>query len=157
MQIIDVNIDDIKEYANNPRKNDDAVKPLAESIKRFGFKIPIVIDKNNVIVCGHTRIKAAKLLGMTEIPCVMADDLTPEEIDAFRLADNKVGEIAEWDIDLLASEIKEITDIDMSDFGFDLDNENDDIDIDDFFADKKSNAKDKNTCHCPKCGFIFEV
>lgn len=120
MQIIDVNIDDIKEYASNPRKNDEAVKPVAESIKRFGFKIPIVIDKNNVIVCGHTRIKAARLLSMTEIPCVMADDLTSEEIDAFRLADNKVGEIAEWDIDLLASELKDITDIDMSDFGFDI-------------------------------------
>lgn len=161
MQIIDVNIDDIKEYANNPRKNDEAVKPLAESIKRFGFKIPIVIDKNNVIVCGHTRIKAARLLGMTEIPCVMADDLTPEEIDAFRLADNKVGEIAEWDIDLLASELKDITDIDMSDFGFDISALADEPERkeQEISASRELEISDyddeKFECECPKCGFKF--
>lgn len=118
MDIINIALKDLKPYENNPRKNDDAVKYVAESIKEFGFKVPIVIDKDNVIVAGHTRYKAAKKLGMTEIPCIIADDLTDEQIKAFRLADNKVAEKAEWDFDLLNAELDDIFDVDMSDFGF---------------------------------------
>lgn len=116
-------IKDIKPYGKNPRKNDDAVPYVAESIKQFGFKVPIVIDKNNVIVAGHTRYKAAKKLGFKSVPCIIADDLTDEQIKAFRLADNKVSEKAEWDLDLLDSEIEGIFDIDMTDFGFELESE----------------------------------
>ena len=113
---------DLKEYEKNPRKNEEAVKYVADSIKEFGFKVPIVIDKENVIVCGHTRYKAAKRLGINTIPCIMADDLTDDQIKAFRLADNKTAEYSSWDDDFLKLELEDlkITDIDMSEFGFDL-------------------------------------
>ena len=120
MNIIEKNLNDIKPYEKNPRKNDNAVKYVVNSIKKFGFKSPIVIDKNNVIVCGHTRYKASKKLGLEKVPCIVADDLTDEQIKAYRLADNKVSELAEWDIDLLGEELDDIFNIDMSDFGFDL-------------------------------------
>ena len=116
-----VDINSIKPYKKNPRKNEEAIPYVIESIKQFGFKNPVILDKDNVIVAGHTRIESAKRLGITEIPCIYADDLTDEQIRAFRLADNKVGEIAEWDIDLLDTELDDILNIDMSDFGFDLD------------------------------------
>lgn len=120
MNVQEIKLKDIKPYEKNPRKNDDAVPYVAESIKQFGFKVPIVIGKDNVIVCGHTRYKAAQKLGLKTVPCVIADDLTEEQIKAYRLADNKVSELAEWNIDLLGEELDEIFDIDMSDFGFDL-------------------------------------
>ena len=101
MQIITKYIGELTPYEKNPRKNDEAVKYVANSIAEFGFKIPIVIDKNGVIVCGHTRYKAAKQLGIEKIPCIIADDLTDEQIKAFRLADNKVSEKAKWDFDIL--------------------------------------------------------
>ena len=123
MQIEELELSDITPYEKNPRKNDEAVKYVAESIKQFGFKVPIVIDKNNVIVCGHTRYSAAKKLKLKTVPCIMADDLTDEQIKAYRLADNKVSEKAEWDVDILNLELEELnfTDIDMGDFGFEMD------------------------------------
>lgn len=113
-----MSIDEIAPYGKNPRKNDKAVDAVAKSIKEFGFKQPIVIDGNNVIVCGHTRLKAAKKLGITEVPCIIADDLSEEQIKAYRIADNKVGELAEWDWDLLTDELCEISAFDMAEFGF---------------------------------------
>lgn len=122
LNLIQMNIDDLVLYENNPRNNDGAVDAVAASINSFGFKVPIIIDKNNVVVCGHTRVKASKKLGMTEVPCIVADDLNEEQIKAFRLADNKVSELAEWDMDKLAEELKQI-DMDMLQFGFeDLEN-----------------------------------
>ena len=118
MDIILKKLTEITPYENNPRKNDEAVKYVAESIKNFGFKAPIVIDKNGVIVAGHTRYKAAKKLKWTEVPCIVADDLTDEQVKAYRLADNKVAEQAEWDMDLLADELGDLFDFDMSVFGF---------------------------------------
>ena len=118
MNILMLAVGSIAPYGKNPRKNDEAVKYVAESIKQFGFKVPIVIDKNNIIVAGHTRWKAAKKLGLKEVPCIVADDLTDEQIKAFRLADNKVAEKAEWDFDLLAIEMDELLDFDMTVFGF---------------------------------------
>lgn len=118
MHITKKSINEIKPYGKNPRKNDEAVKYVAESIREFGFKVPIVIDKNNEIVAGHTRYKAAKKLKLDEVPCIVADDLTDEQIKAFRLADNKVAEKAEWDFDLLAIELDDIVDLDMEVFGF---------------------------------------
>ena len=123
MQIVDKNIKELIPYSKNPRKNDGAVEAVANSIKEFGFKVPIVIDSKNNVVCGHTRLKAAKKLKMDSVPCVIADDLTEEQIKAFRLADNKVGELAEWDFDLLGDELDGIFDIDMSEFGFELEND----------------------------------
>lgn len=118
MQIIYKTIDELKPYKNNPRQNDNAVDAVAASIRQFGFKVPIVIDAGNEIVAGHTRLKAAKKLGLTEVPCIIADDLTPDQIKAFRLADNKTAELAEWDFELLELELNDI-DLDMSMFGFD--------------------------------------
>lgn len=114
-------LSDITPYEKNPRKNDSAVKYVANSIKEFGFKVPIIIDKDGVIVAGHTRYKAAIKLKMKEVPCITADDLSKEQIKAFRLADNKVAEKAEWDFDLMTEELEDILNIDMSDFGFNLD------------------------------------
>lgn len=118
MEIKDIKLSDIKPYKNNPRNNESAVQQVANSIKEFGFKVPVVLDSNGVIVCGHTRCKAAALLGLESVPCVVADDLTPEQVKAFRLADNKVSELATWDDDLLNFEIDGIADLDMTDFGF---------------------------------------
>lgn len=121
MQIITKNIDELTPYENNPRRNDDAVEYVANSIREFGFKVPVIIDRDGVIVAGHTRIKACKRLGIREVPCVIADDLTDDQIKAFRLADNKVGERAKWDFDMLDIELEDI-ELDMEEFGFVLDN-----------------------------------
>ena len=113
---------DLKEYGNNPRKNKKAVEAVAKSIDNFGFKNPIIIDKDGVIIAGHTRKAAAEQLGLDVVPCIIADDLTPEQAAAFRLADNKTAELSEWDDDKLAEEIKALADfpVDLSEFGFDL-------------------------------------
>lgn len=108
--------DDIIPYENNPRKNDEAVDYVANSIKEFGFKVPIIVDKENVIVTGHTRYKASKKLGLEEVPVIYADDLTEEQIKAFRIADNKVAEFSTWDLDKLELELEDIN-FDMSEFG----------------------------------------
>ena len=118
MQIIEINTDELIPYANNPRINDEAVDMVAASIKEFGFKQPIVIDAEKVIVAGHTRLRAAKKLGLEKVPCIMADDLTEQQIKAYRLADNKVGELATWDLEKLDIELESISDLDMVDFGF---------------------------------------
>lgn len=109
----------IKPYDRNPRKNDGAVEALANSITEFGFKNPIIVDKDLVIIAGHTRLKAAKLLGLKEVPVVVASDLSEAQTRAYRLADNKTGELAEWDDDLLQEELDALDDeFDMEDFGF---------------------------------------
>lgn len=119
MTIIDKPIDELIPYANNPRHNDDAVFAVANSISQFGFKVPVVVDRENVIVCGHTRYKAAQKLGLKTVPCIIADDLTPDQINAFRLADNKTAELADWDMSKLEEELEGLAnDFDMEDFGF---------------------------------------
>ena len=120
ISIIEKNINDLKPYGNNPRINDEAVEKVAEIIKEFGWKVPVVVDKNDVIVAGHTRLKAAQQLGIETVPVIVADDLTPEQVKAFRLADNKTAEFANWDMEMLAKELEEIQDIDMDLFGFDF-------------------------------------
>ena len=117
MDIVEKKITELIPYKNNPCHNDNAVQYVANSIKEFGFRVPIVIDSDGTIVCGHTRYKAAKSLGLKKVPCVVADDLTPEQIKAFRLADNKVGELSEWDIGSLDIELEGIG-LDMGEFGF---------------------------------------
>jgi hypothetical protein len=109
---------DIHPYEKNPKKNEKAVEYVAKSIKEFGFLVPLVLDKNDVIAAGDTRYKAAKKLKLKEVPTISADNLTDEQVTAFRLADNKVAEQAEWDYSLLADELDEILDINMQDFGF---------------------------------------
>lgn len=120
MDIVYRRLAEIHPYENNPRFNDDAVDAVAASIQEFGFKVPIVLDSEGVIVAGHTRWKAALKLQLESVPCVVADDLSKEQIKAFRLADNKVGELADWNEEALAKELEGILEIDMSAFGFDV-------------------------------------
>lgn len=119
MKLIYMKVEDLIPYDRNPRINDHAVEAVAASIEEFGFKVPIIIDKDNEIVAGHTRIKAAKMLGMEEVPTIIADDLTDEQVKAFRIADNKTAELAEWDYEILMAELDLLEDIDMEQFGFD--------------------------------------
>ena len=155
MEIINKKITELKPYENNPRLNDDAVEYVAKSIKEFGFKVPIIVDKNNVIVAGHTRYKASLELGLKEIPCIVADDLTEEQVKAFRLADNKVSEKAQWNYELLDEELNDILDINMEDFGF---TNIEDINIDNFFEESNDEKETKSkTIICPKCGEEIEI
>lgn len=162
-EIVYKKIGKVKPYERNPRKNDSAVDSVAESIKQFGFRVPVVVDSKGTIVCGHTRYKAAKKLGIDEIPCIVADDLTEEQITAYRLVDNKTQELSTWDFGKLIAELKELTDaFDMTLMGFDdvdkpqgvskpaeqnLD-EGEELSLDDF-DDESFN------CTCPCCGFKF--
>lgn len=128
-QIIYKKVVELVPYENNQRNNDEAVDYVANSIKQFHFQVPIIIDKDNVVVAGHTRLKACKKLGIEEVPCVVADDLTEDQIKAFRIADNKVGEISTWDMEKLGFELADI-DIDMSEFGdFGFEDDSDNVDL----------------------------
>lgn len=171
LQIVYKNISSLNIYENNPRFNEDAVEPVANSIKQFGFKVPIIIDSSNVIVAGHTRFKAAKQLGMDKVPCIVADDLTEEQIKAFRLADNKVSEFSSWDYEKLEEELNNIVkngeiEIDsLIKLGFESDLNIDDKEVeealDDFFKDveiepehnlSNKSKDDEKYIICPKCG-----
>ena len=120
MQIENWNINDVKPYENNPRKNDEAVEKVANSIKEFGWQQPIVVDKEGIVIVGHTRLKAAQELELDKVPVLVAKDLTDDQAKAYRLADNKTGEIAIWDFPKLNVELEDIDwlDMNMEDFGF---------------------------------------
>jgi len=161
MEIIERNIEDLIPYGNNPRYNDEAVEYVENSIREFGFKNPIIIDRDNVIIAGHTRLKAAQKLGLKKVPTIMADDLTDEQVQAFRIADNSTGAIAKWDFSKLEEELNDLEmDFDMSDFGLEMEtdgtgggysqniNPGAEIDIDDYSDDSFKHE-------CPKCGFRF--
>ena len=152
MEIKMIKVNDLKPYENNPRFNDEAVELVANSIKEFGFKVPIVIDKDNTIVAGHTRYKASMELGLKEVPCIIADDLTDEQIKAFRLADNKVSEKASWNYDLLNIELDDILDINMEDFGF-IEHTIDWDNVEDLTSDNYEEPE-HNMLECPKCHHI---
>lgn len=158
MNIVQKKIKDLRDYENNPRRNDMAVEPVANSIREFGFKVPIVATADGVIIAGHTRFKAAKLLKMKTVPVIIADKLTPEQVKAYRLADNKVAELAEWDWEALADELDAIDAdgvINMSNFGFN----GDDIATDD--REYKSAEIDTESIEsgwdgtCQHCGYHF--
>lgn len=119
VEAVMMKVEDIHPYENNPRRNAKAVDAVASSISEFGFKNPIIVDKNNVIISGHTRRLAALQLGLKEVPVIIGDDLTDAQVKAFRLADNRVAELAVWDEDLLKQEMAKAIDIDLSDYGFD--------------------------------------
>ena len=117
MNILQLPLEEVHPYENNPRKNDNAVDAVAASIRQYGFLVPLVISADHEIITGHTRYTAAGRLGLPTVPCVIADELTDEQIKAFRLVDNKVGELAQWDVDLLPLELADIAQ-DLSVFGF---------------------------------------
>lgn len=164
MKIKTVALDKIKPYERNPRKNDGAVDAVAESIKQCGYCSPIVVDEAGVILAGHTRYKALRKLGWDKAPIVYVEDLTEAQKRKYRILDNKTGEIAEWDNDLLEIELDGL---DFDGFDFELLDTvvQDDIrktitpealDLSD--DDGAASGKEaKQTCHCPKCGFVFEL
>ena len=156
MKIVDKPIEWLRPYANNPRNNEQAVEAVANSIKEFGFKVPIVATIDGEIVNGHTRFKAAKFLKLKTVPVLIADDLTEEQIKAFRLADNKTGELADWDIELLYSELEDLTGFDMTMFGF----EDIDFSLDDFEEEKEEGEEaDTDSEEKPKVeyGDIYQL
>ena len=154
MNIVYKKVSELIPYENNPRNNDEAVDYVAKSIKEFGFKVPCVVSSDGVLITGHTRLKACKKLGIEEVPCIVADDLTPEQVKAFRLADNKTSELAEWDMDKLDIELGEIPDIDMSAFGFDI--EIDDIEeVPEVKEDEAPEVKDEEPK--AKLGDIYQL
>ena len=152
-------IERLIEYARNPRKNDHAVDKIAGAIKEFGFRIPVVAKSDGLVVDGHLRLKAAKKLGLTEVPVILADDMTDTQIKAFRISVNRMAEFAEWDNEMLALELSEIGEL-----GFDLD-------LTGFTADEiaalqtpdfkpgteeaQSNLDQKAPTICPSCGHEF--
>ena len=101
-------IDKLQPYANNPRINDGAVDSVAQSITEFGFRQPIVVDEHGIVIIGHTRLKAAQKLVLSEVPVHVALGLSPEKVRALRLADNKTAELADWNMDLLPIELAEL-------------------------------------------------
>lgn len=161
MQIYDKPLGWLHPYENNPRNNDEAVEPVANSISEFGFKVPIVATSDGEIINGHTRWKAAKKLKLKTVPVIIADDLTEEQVKAFRLADNKVAEIAQWDIELLLDEIENINDVDMALFGFtDCDYTLDDFDDEDGDADVLSEEESESEGEQPSSveyGDIYQL
>ena len=158
MNIVNIKLDKLIPYINNPRNNENAIDKVASSIQEFGFKVPIVVDKDNVVINGHTRLLASKKLGLEEVPCIVADDLSEAQIKAFRIADNKVSEYSTWDMELLQIELEALCEmgIDMEITGFNeiecmemlediMPNTDDyDVDIDDYDDVSEGNLKADN-------------
>ena len=156
MKIINKPMAEIRPYENNPRINDGALAAVTNSIREFGFRVPIIISADNEIVAGHTRYAAAKALNFDTVPCIVAEDLSPDKIRAFRIVDNKTAELSEWDFEKLRQELSEL-DFDFTEFGFEnfteavreeLENTTQELSADDY--------SDNNfECECPRCGFKF--
>lgn len=154
MKIIIKKLEDLLPYENNAKKHDEKqIENVAKSIKEYGFVQPIVIDKDNVIVIGHCRYEASKILGTKEAPCVLVDSLTDEQVKALRLIDNKTNE-SPWNFDLLNEELELIKDIDMSEFGFET---IEDIDFENLFESIEPTEKEPKKMQCPHCGEWFEI
>lgn len=154
IDIVYKKLDELVPYENNPRNiTEEAINAVAESIQEFGFKNPILIDKNNVIVAGHTRRLASLKLGLDMVPCVLCDDLTPQQIKALRLADNKTNEQAKWDFTILDFELEDLADFDMSRFGFDELTKVEWDNVPDLNEDTYDEPKKQNI-RCPKCGHV---
>ena len=161
MKVANRNLADLMPYAGNAKKHDSTqIANVAESIEQFGFVQPIVIDRDGVIVIGHCRALAAEKLGMKEVPCVCVDDLTPEQVNALRIVDNKSNE-SPWDFDILPDEL---ADIDLSDFDFDFgvdDEEEETVTSEPKEATgaveygTEDFSDEKFECECPRCGFKF--
>ena len=164
MEVTEMPVDSIRPYENNPRNNDAAVEKVANCIREFGWQQPIVVDADGVIVCGHTRYRAALALGLATVPVHVAHDLSPEKIAAYRLADNKVAELAAWDFGKLDTELAKLgetlPDLDMALFGFEGHESHESRPFDEFFEKKDDgdeNAKTDapNEITCPHCGKTF--
>lgn len=154
MEVKNVPINLVKPYKDNPRKIDeDAIEKVANSIKEFGFEQPIVVDKENTIIVGHTRLLAAKKLKLKQIPIVVADQLSPEQVKAYRLADNKTGELTDWDYSTLEKELDSVTELDMQAFGFEDSEFSADDDLDDYVEPEE---EPEQAYECPHCHKIIQ-
>lgn len=152
MKIIEKKLTELKTYAKNPRNNENAIDKVANSIKDFGFKVPIIIDKDNIIVCGHTRYEASKKLKLDSVPCIIVDDLTDEQIKLFRIVDNKSAEYSKWDYALLDEELGKILNFNMEDYGFiEIDFSWDDYDE---ISEENYELPMKDLKECPHCHHI---
>lgn len=161
LEIIYKSLDDIVPYENNPRDNELAIEKVKKSIEEFGFNVPILLDKNDTIVAGHTRYKASLELELEEVPCIYMEHLTPVQVRAFRLADNKVSEFADWNIELLTVELEEILAEGEKFTGF-SDNEIasliGDFGVDKYFEETQAmDDKEPKTIKCPHCGEEIEI
>ena len=140
-EIVYKKISELKLNPKNPRKNDGAVDAVAKSIEKYGFKNPLIIDENNVVWCGNTRLKASRKLKLTEAPCIVVKDLTEQQIREYALLDNKTNEIADWDLELLTEELQ---DLDLSDFELDWElpefEEPKEVEEDDFDVEAEADA-----------------
>lgn len=150
-QIVYIKTSELKNNPKNPRKNDDAVNAVAKSIEKYGFRNPLIVDNNKVVWCGNTRLKASKKLGLDEVPCIIVQDLTKQQMTELALLDNKTNELADWDFDLLAEELGEL---DLGDF--DIDWGLDKIEIEPEEGTDEINEVEKKLCRCPVCGHINE-
>ena len=160
MNVKNINIRDIRPYKNNAKKHDETqINNVAESIRKYGFVQPIVIDKDGVIIIGHCRALAAKKLGLKEVPCVCVEDLTEEQVKALRIVDNKSNE-SEWDFDILPDELAELN-FDDFDFDFGIENEKETVTSEPKEATgaveygTEDFSDEKFECECPRCGFKF--
>lgn len=150
-QIVYKQVNELKNNPKNPRLNDDAVESVAKSIEKYGFRNPLIIDENNIVWCGNTRLKAAKKLGLKEAPCICVKDLTEKQMAEYALLDNKTNEIADWDYEKLEEILPEL------DFGdFDFDWGIDKIEIEQEEYNSEINEVEKKLCRCPVCGHINE-
>lgn len=143
VKVIAMAVKDLVPYANNPRNNEQAVDTVAKSIKEFGFTNPIVVDSDNVVINGHTRLLAAEKLGLEKVPVIRKEDLTPEQVKAFRLVDNRTSELSGWDFEKLDIEIAELQamDFDMSEFEFESSHNFNAEAYSDFFEDASSQSQ----------------
>ena len=161
MNIVKMKVEDLIPYINNPRNNENAVDKVASSINEFGFKNPIIIDKNNIVINGHTRLLASKKLGLKEVPVIVADDLSEAQVKAFRIADNKVSEYSSWNNELLNIELEQLEELNfnMEAFGisifepieFEIDEDIEDL------LEEEYEEPPKKTCTCPNCGHVDSV
>ena len=153
MDIIKMKVEDLIPYINNPRNNENAVDKVASSISEFGFKNPIFVDKNNVVVNGHTRLLASKKLGLKEVPVIVIDDLSEAQIKAFRIADNKTSEYAEWDEELLKIELEQLEDMNFNLDDLNIDYSDFDLEVDLESFEEEYNEEDDAIEEPPKVPF----
>ena len=164
LQVVLKSLDQIIPYINNPRINEKGIDKVASSIKEFGFNSPIILDKDNVIIAGHTRYLAAQKLGLEEVPCINVEHLSPTQIKAYRIADNKVAEYSDWEDELLKLELEQLKELefDLNLTGFEewetehLLNPISEEDLQDFFVEKENKPKEPKKIKCPLCNGEFE-
>ena len=158
MKIENIPISEIIPFKNNPRKNDQAVEIVMKSIKEFGFRNPIILDKDNIIIAGHTRLKAAQKLELKEVPVLWANDLTPAQVKAFRIMDNKSNEFSNWDMDLLKLEMQDLDKLEFNTelTGFSHPEIGNILDEKEHIDTEKVDKLGSLIVICPKCKHKFE-